>query len=387
MSKENEKKKEKRYHRLAILLRPPARLAMKIACGYRQEPLPELPEPFILLSNHTTNLDAVCVGANIPKDMYFVAGEQIFRSKFGEKLFGSLLMAIKRLKGSVDAASLRAMVRSARDGKNLCMFAEGTRSFTGKTRQLHPTTAGLVKLLKANVVTYRISGGYLQFPRWGQRRFGRITGRVVHVYTAEEIAGMSKKQVMETISRDLFENAAVDREKARVRGSKKHLAEGLQTVLFLCPKCGGIDTLHAQGNQLSCSCGLKLTYELPGVFAQEDAPFPSEVEWDDWQQAQLPSLLEKSGDAPIFRDKDLQVLQNDGNFNTTLLETGDISISKNEFCVCGKTYPLSQVQMEMISREDLVFSHGSDHYQLHSSRRWGAYKYLSLFQYLTQQQD
>lgn len=384
MNKQNEKSREKRYHYLAIVLRPLARVAMKIACGFQQEPLPDLPEPFILLSNHTTNLDAVCVGANIPKDMYFVAGEQIFRSKLGEKLFGSLLMAIKRLKGSVDAASLRAMVRSARDGKNLCMFAEGTRSFTGKTRQLHPTTAGLVKLLKSNLVTYRISGGYSQFPRWGQRRYGRITGQVVHVYTAEEIASMSKKQLMEVIRGDLYENAAESRDNARIKGGKKHLAEGLQTVLFLCPKCGGVDTLHAQGNKLWCSCGLTLTYELPGVFAQEDAPFPSEVEWDDWQQAQLASLVEKSGDDPIFRDKDLQILQNDGNFNTALLGNSDLAMNQHEFCVCGKTYPISQVQMEMISREDLVFSHGNDHYQICSTRRWGAYKYLSLFQYLTQ---
>jgi len=368
----------KRYHRFIRVIRPVARLAMRVACGFTSEPIPVLPEPFVLLVNHTSNLDPVCVGGHIRQNMIFVAGAQIFRSRLGKAFFEKLLLSIKREKGGVDAGSLRAIVRTARSGNSLCIFPEGTLSFTGRTRALHPTTAGLLKLTRAHVVTYRISGGYLQFPRWGRRRYGKMTGRVINVYSPEEIAAMGEEEVLAAVSRDLYEDAANEKGKYPLRGAKGHLAEGLETVLFLCPRCGGKQSLHTAGNRLWCDCGLSLTYTARGVFAEADAPFPSEIEWDAWQQTELPKLAAQEG--VIFSDEDQEFWQRDEE--AVLIGRGILSMTAETLSIAGKTFSIPELRMEVIGRETLVFSHEGVHYEVRSPHRRSAYQYLSLFQYL-----
>ena len=68
-----------------------------------------------------------------------------------------------------------------------------------------------------------------------------------------EAAEMSKDELIEKISDDLFVDAYADQEKAHIAYKGKALAEGLETGLWICPECGTKDIT----SKFCSNCGTK----------------------------------------------------------------------------------------------------------------------------------
>lgn len=82
---------------------------------------------FVLVSNHTSFLDPVILGAACPRVLNFAARDTLFRNR----LFAALLrmvcaFPIKRW--SADLSAVRESVRRLKSGAGLVVFPEGTRS-------------------------------------------------------------------------------------------------------------------------------------------------------------------------------------------------------------------------------------------------------------------
>ena len=91
----------------------------------------------------------------------------------------------------------------------------------------------------------------------------------------------------------------------------KRLAEGVEYALYLCPRCGGIGTLHGEGDTLVCSgCGLRARYTEYGFFEGEDAPFSNVRDWDAWQDAELSRRMERAAEtrSDFFSDPEQTLL-------------------------------------------------------------------------------
>ncbi|WP_245630300.1 lysophospholipid acyltransferase family protein [Amphibacillus sediminis] len=87
--------------------------------------------PVIICSNHISNLDPPVVGGSSPRDLHFLAKEELFEKKWLSKLLRSLnAFPIKR--GMSDRAALRQALQLLKDNKVLGLFPEGTRSKSGK---------------------------------------------------------------------------------------------------------------------------------------------------------------------------------------------------------------------------------------------------------------
>ena len=97
--------------------------------------------PCLIVSNHVTNWDPILVGLSFPnKPTYFVASEHIFRWGFLSKVICWLLDPIPRLKGTTAADTVLTVMRRLRKGANVCIFAEGNRSWDGVTGDILPST-------------------------------------------------------------------------------------------------------------------------------------------------------------------------------------------------------------------------------------------------------
>ncbi len=247
------------------LLRPIVTVFLRIKFGYRYEMAEDLPDKYIVLSNHTTDFDPLFVAASFRKQMYFVASEHITRWKRFFPIIDHLFAPIIRQKGTVAAATVIQALRKVKEGSNVCIFAEGVRSWDGVTGPILPSTGKVVKKAGCGLVTYKLTGGYFVSPNWSltsNTRRGPIHGAPVGVYTAEQLAAMTVDEVNAIIRRDLYEDAYATQLADPKPYKGKNLAEQLENLLFVCPTCGGRDTFHSHGNTVTCeACGQEIHYD------------------------------------------------------------------------------------------------------------------------------
>ena len=380
---ENERayQRQKKVYRV---LYSAAKLLMKRLLNYEAAPGPKVEGPCLILSNHVTDFDPFLVGLSFSEHMYFVAGENVLRMGFLSKIATRYASLIQRVKGTTDAEAALQILRTLKKGRNVCMFAEGSRTFTGETLPIALATAKLVHLSRATLVTYRLKGGYLSTPRWSaHRRKGRMSGGPVGVYPPEELKKMSEGEILDLLKRDLYENAYEAQRQDPVAYKGKALAETLETALYLCPKCRRIDTLHSAGDRFFCDCGLSMTMDEFGFFQGGDLPFETPLEWDRWQEGEMEKLADSLGEEAAFSDTDQTLNRKEDDHSLTPLATGTMALYRDRLTVGEYTFPLRDLRgIGLIQRQGMVFSTADADYAITASRLRCVRKYHTLFAYL-----
>ncbi|MCZ0701848.1 1-acyl-sn-glycerol-3-phosphate acyltransferase [Natronobacillus azotifigens] len=115
--------------------------------------------PLIVCSNHISNFDPPIVGGSCPRDLHFLAKEELFQKRLLRLLMNSLgAVPIKR--GMKDRNALRTVLKILEDGKALGLFPEGTRSKTGEIGEGLSGIGFFALRSNANVVPCAIIGPY-----------------------------------------------------------------------------------------------------------------------------------------------------------------------------------------------------------------------------------
>ncbi|MEG1548263.1 MAG: lysophospholipid acyltransferase family protein [Clostridia bacterium] len=338
--------------------------------------------PYLVLANHNMDWDSLVIAMGFPKQMYFVASEHIFRKGILTRLLMRYFAPISRIKGSLAVSTAMEIIRRLRRGDNVCIFAEGNRSFNGLTCPILPSTGKLVRSCGATLVTYRLEGGYFTQPRWGYTlRRGRMHGKCVGVYPAQTLRAMSVDQVNDMLVRDLFEDAYAQQIQEPVAFEGKRLAEGLEHSLYICPQCGRIGTLHSKGSSFFCDCGLSVTYQNTGFLL--GGRFKTITQWDEWQHEELCRIARNLGDAPAFCDDDLTLLRVGDDHASEIAARGEASFFADRLDVGDVSIPISDIiDFEIHGRSIAVFSTGSAHYELISGSTYCGRKYVQLYRIL-----
>ena len=374
----------RRQRRAYGILYPVAKAVMKGLLNYRAQMAPPLEGPCLILSNHVTDFDPFLVGLSFRSHMYFVAGENVLRMGFLSKIAARYASLIQRVKGTTDAEAALQILRTLKKGRNVCMFAEGNRTFTGETLPIAPATGKLVKLSRCTLVTYRLRGGYLSTPRWStHRRKGRVSGGVVGVYSPEELKRMTEAEISALLARDLYENAYDAQRQEPIPFRGKALAETLETALYLCPRCRRIDTLHSQGDRFFCDCGLSMTLDEYGFFRGENLPFETPLDWDRWQTGEMERLAAALGDEPAFSDPDQTLNQRTADHSLTPLVTGTMALYRDRLTIGDRVFPLHALRgIGLIQRQGMVFSTAEGDYAVTAQKLRCVRKYQTLFELL-----
>ena len=362
------------------LLSPFFRWLFKI----ESQPTPDLKGPYLVYANHNADLDAVLVQLSFDEVLYFVASEHIFRVGMASRLLMYLFDPISRLKGSTDLSTVRDIMRRLRDGKNVCIFAEGNRSFNGLTGPIPPSVGKLAKSCKVPLVTYKFEGGYFTTPRWAYTmRRGRMRGYVAGVYTVEQLKEMSAEEVNAAIKADLFEDAYARQAIEKTPFKGKRLAEGLETALFICPSCKQIGTLQSKDNEFFCTCGLKAIYDEFGYLS--GAPYSTITEWDAWQHQQLSQIAANLGDEPAFVDAGLRLSMIESGHKGEHIDAGSGTLAMyRDKVVCGTLiFAMDEISdMALYGRGNIAFTCQGKHYTIEAGRSFCGRKYLELYNQL-----
>ena len=369
---------QKRLNFFWKTLRFPVMIFCKLKFGYTFKVAKDLPDHYIVLSNHTTDYDCVLVGCSFKKQMYYVASEHIARWKHGFKLLNWALAPILRKKGTSAASAIIDILRKVRKGANVCMFAEGVRSWDGLSCPITSTTGGLVKAARCGLVTYRISGGYFTSPMWSTKntRRGYLHGEPVHVFTAEQIAAMSEDEVNRIIREDLFEDAYARQLEKPIKYKGKRLAESMENLLYICPDCGGEDTLRSKNDRVFCtSCDLSFTYDVYGML--HGAPDTTLTALAARQRTMAEQRIENGLTVTV---KDARVYTVDGHTENTIAE-GEF-IMNADGITCGEMHvALSDItELAMRGRRFLLFTFGKTYCEMTAPEGNNIYKFFEYYQ-------
>ena len=344
--------------------------------GFTTERISKKDEPYIVVANHLTEVDMLMLGGAFAEHMYFVAGEHLLRTKAGPKIKWAQ-DPIFTYKGapSID--------RNIKDGHNVMIFPEGSRSFNGETMKLGSGIAKLVKTAGCALATYHIEGGYFVAPRWAYTvRTGPMKGHIVNIYSSAEIKSMSREELTDCINRDIYENAYETQRRNKYTYKGERLAEGLENYLVKCSCCGSFDTMVTENDRFRCTkCGQSGRYTPEGFLEGEDLRFDSVYDWGVWSEKETCNYIKSfEGDGPVFRDTDTVLYEVLSDHSRVDLASGEIKGYKDRFETGGEVFSFEDINgMDMLYfGKTLVFSYKRRHMAI-TGERFHAIKYQKLF--------
>lgn len=347
---------------------------------------------FIVISNHSDALDPIYILCSLKKYVRFVMGDHVIFDPWVKFFLKTMCGWIVKGRDNPPSVLIDEMMASAKEGVPLGLYAEGTITPNGETGFFSPRTGQLVKDLGVALITYRVKGGFFHTPRWGTGlRKGRVHGKVVNEYSPEQLKEMTAEEINEAIKRDIYVNAFEEQRK-RLRYYKgKNLAEHIERILFICPHCEKVGTLHSKGNYLTCDCGYQVEFGQDGFFheSQKELVFDNVLDWDKWQKPIWKEMVLKAGDGELIFEETEQPVYTlvkrkkvELSDNATLRlykDRFEIVLNENEIVIL----PIDKLKLVLnVSVESVMFFDGERFLYVKSKNPRAAAKYVAAWRYL-----
>lgn len=123
---------------------------------------------FILASNHVSYLDPVVLGAACPRQLNYMARDDLFYHPWFSRLISSL-GAFELKRDSADISALKEAMKRLHQGKGLLLFPEGTRLSADRSGsdfiKVHAGVGFLAAKLQVPVVPAFIKGTEIALPK------------------------------------------------------------------------------------------------------------------------------------------------------------------------------------------------------------------------------
>lgn len=256
---------------------------------------------YILISNHVSRVDhCFTLIPFYPDTINFIMGyNEIFRSHLHFIL--SLMSIVPKKNFTPDLYSMRQILRIAKEGGRLALMPEGMSSISGHNQPVQLGTAQLLKKLGIPVLYTKISGGYLQYPKYTlDERPGKSEVDIDIMFTPEELKTLSEEEMTDRMNlllwHDDYEWQAEHHVKFNCKGRP---ANNMHQLLFWCPTChenlsmaSTDDTLYCK----KCGCGIRLNdyYEMTPLTDDTFVP-TSPSYWYDLEREWVKRQVAKDG--------------------------------------------------------------------------------------------
>ncbi len=121
--------------------------------------------PFFLIANHGSALDPVLVQSSCPRSVHSLAKSTQFSSPLSAWALPRA-NAVPARRHRVDPQVVRTVLRLLADGKGVCIYPEGERSWDGTLQPLRRGTVRLILKVGVPVVPCGVAGSFDAWPRW-----------------------------------------------------------------------------------------------------------------------------------------------------------------------------------------------------------------------------
>lgn len=178
-----------------------AKFAYTVLGGFRSENRNLVPRtgPVIIAPTHLSHLDPPLVACATPRQLRFMAKEELFRGALGVLIRSLGAFPVRR--GEGDTESIRLAMAALDAGETVLMFPEGTRGDGVHLGPLNKGVAMIAKRTGATVMPAAIVGTHLALPKGKSKlRRAKLTVRFGEPLRYEDTA----KGATEKENRDLF---------------------------------------------------------------------------------------------------------------------------------------------------------------------------------------
>lgn len=232
--------------------------------GQRIKRMAHVKGPAIVLSNHTSFFDFIYTAAALyPQRVSYMAASKMFYDPV-LGFFLRLVRAFPKCLFQADPVSTMNVFRILRHKGIVSIFPEGQISPIGVTQPISFSIAKLLKKAKVDVYIVKHSGAYSVNPPWSKKTFaGRVTTEVTLMCSKEHLLELSEQQIFDRIVERLRFNISEYNEVLK-RSYRLNDISNLESVLYLCPRCG-FESLTSDPHALHCpKCGNIMQYDCFG---------------------------------------------------------------------------------------------------------------------------
>ena len=228
--------------------------------------------PLLMVSNHPSPWDPILVPSSIPRQVHNLGTDQLLRVPY----FGWMMPYFSMIpfkKGMKDPGALAEVERRVRRGDAALIFAEGDRTWTGRSNPIKPGIGRMVKRLGVPVGFVRITTGHMQWPRWA--KYPRSVPILVEHMALETYA---ESATPEQITADVERYISVDPYNIPIppRSLGKRLAWGLPEFMWACPQCFAQDAIELELDDDDCvecsACGSRWRIDIASWMRAERGP-------------------------------------------------------------------------------------------------------------------
>ena len=118
----------------------------------------------VFICNHQSFVDPILISVALRRPMNYMARDSLFRIPiFGPLIFSYNAFPVKR--GTADTGAIKEAMRRLKNGAQVVMFAEGTRTIDGHIQPFLPGVAMLAQRSADWTVPVVIDGAYEAWPR------------------------------------------------------------------------------------------------------------------------------------------------------------------------------------------------------------------------------
>ena len=337
-------------------------------------------ESYIVLSNHQTGLDGIFLPYSFQRHLYGVTTDSFLSKGWVAKMFLHQLGIIGKRKGAVDLKANMDMMRCIREGGSLLIFPEGNRNYGEFQFTYTDGFAKFIRFFNKPIVLFNFHGGTGVDPRFAKsRRKGLFYGEIKRILQPEEFKDWSDEKLYKVIQENL---RVYDSESGLLYKSKER-AEYLERMLFVCPKCGKVETLYSKGNYLYCKeCGLKVEY-TEDLHLKSDDPkfkFTKLVDWYNYQ-IRFVKAFEPKEDEEIFHDEEgAKLYVSHPGEKRKLVSKGPVILTKNYLKFAEKTIDIHTIEIASpINGNNFNFSTKDEEYLVKGNPRFNPLKFVLMF--------
>lgn len=257
---------------------------------------------YVIIANHEASIDFIALAAAVKRRINFVISNSFYQSLNIQPLIKACGV-IPKQQFQTRTSDLKSMKRVVENGGVLGIYPAGLMSENGVSTAIPKASGKLLKWLDSDVYVAYISGTYLTSPKWSDtRRKGKVKLSITKLLSAEEIKNMDVENITNLVEEKLRYNAYETQEKERVIYKHGDNIEGLENVLYKCPKCGSEFSIKSKSkNILECNtCGNEAKSDKYGFLEkvkESDVIYKCPNEWYDYIQEHV---LEEVKNNPYY---------------------------------------------------------------------------------------
>ena len=220
---------------------------------------------------------------------------------------------------------------------NVVLFPEAGYSFDGTATVLPSSLGMLVKHLNVPVVMVKTFGAYHRDPLYNnlQRRNVKISVTEEYLFSPDEIKTLSCDEINEKIKSEFSFDSFLWQKENGIKVNESFRADGLERILYKCPRCKNEGSMIGKGVKISCSsCGASYELDESGYLVSDNGKteYDHIPSWFSWEREAVKAEIETGNYSQSFP---VDICMMVGTRKIYHVGEGTLSHSKKGFVLSG----------------------------------------------------